>query len=77
MRLFAGQGYGHEAPATCTTDPEGVCRIEPSATDRYLLVTDKEGQGATPSDADGFSYAYSVMIDLVDPPDDSAEAEWP
>ena len=64
VQIYSADSHGHDAAETCSTDSSGYCGFEMSSGGRYLLQTSIQGDNSDNAVTDGYSYAYSVLIEL-------------
>jgi uncharacterized GH25 family protein len=65
INAYSEQTSGHDASATCKTNADGYCQIEPPSHGRLLLSTSIQGDDAKVPGVDGYTYSYSVMVHII------------
>ena len=64
VQVFSEDSHGHDATEKCATDKNGLCMLTLAAAGRYLLTTSTQGDHSDGSSTDGYSYGYSVLVEL-------------
>lgn len=71
VKIYTEHTEGHDEAAVCTTDRQGVCKLEAPADGRILLMTSMEGEKPAPAGTDGYYYGVSVLLELSKPAEES------